>query len=479
MAARLVVEWTRSTVRLAIGHRQGPGFRLSSLRVQPIAAADGVAEAMRALLAAARLRVGEVIGVISREQVITRTVKFPSTDVTELAQMVELYAKGQLPYPREQLVMDWYVVDHQEGFSTVAIVACQRDVVDRHVSLLREAGLSPRLLTVSSWGLLGWYRQLRRAAAEPVLIVNIDDTRTDLVLLTARGIISTRSIGQGMQDWSGSGDVMEFLALETERSRTAIRKELTGSEARSVILTGLGPQGQWAEPLAARLGLPVEVVESVRPFSGRRLSLPPGASPVVSGGLACGTLRELLDLSPPELHAHAQRRRQVREVAAIGTLLLSLVVATTGVLALRVARERRVAVQLDEAVAAMEPAAKRLQQRSRSSQLVGSMLETRRRLARALADIFQQTPSTVTLQGVAFERARSEVGLRGHAESTQAVLDYLKQLGKVGGVGEVYLKYSTRRSTPAGERIDFEVVLREGARQAEAAGASPAGAGAS
>jgi len=100
----------------------------------------------------------------------------------ELAQMVELYAKAQLPYPREQTVVDFHVLARAEGFSTVAVIACQREVVNRYLGLLQDAGLPATLLTVSSWGVLGWYQQLLRRGTkvqEPALIEEPREVRPD------------------------------------------------------------------------------------------------------------------------------------------------------------------------------------------------------------------------------------------------------------------------------------------------------------
>ena len=124
MATRLVVEWTRATVRMAVASGSGTRGHVRAIRAQPIGPTGEVSEALRTLLNPLKIAGAEVIGVVSREQVITRVVKFPTMHVAELSQMVELYAKAQLPYLREQTVMDFHVVAQQDGFSTVAVVAC-------------------------------------------------------------------------------------------------------------------------------------------------------------------------------------------------------------------------------------------------------------------------------------------------------------------------------------------------------------------
>lgn len=461
MASQLVVEWTRNTVRLAVG--AGPKRGLQAIRSGPITASATV-EALRAQLKTMKTIPGDVIAVIPRELVLSRVVKFPSVEHAELAQMVELYAKAQLPYPREQTVMDFHVLSRVEGFSTVAVIACQREVIDRHLAVLQEAGLTPTLLTVSSWGVLGWYQQcLRRGikAQEPVLVVNVDETRTDLVLIDKSRILSSRSAGQGLQEWEASGEAATLLSFEVERSRAAIRNELPGTEVRSLLVTGLRASGPWEDQLTQRIGLPVTVVDSARPFPKTSGASDAPLSPVVVGGLACSELSTLLNLSPPEIRSQAHHRQRVSELTLVSLLLCAVLAVGAGLLSLQMARQRRVSSTIERLLADIEPRTKQIKERLQAIQLVSSVLDDRRRLAGMLSSIFRTTPATVALEAVTFERPKQELVLRGNAATNQAVLEYLKQLERVEGIADVRLKYSTRRTTSAGERTDFEVLLRQ------------------
>ncbi len=471
MASRVVVEWTRSSLRLVLAEGRGARWKIKGIHSQ---VTGDITEALKALLKkAARSGDAQVIGVVSREQVITRVVKFPTTQAAELAQMAELYAKAQLPYPREQLVMDSYVLSQEAGFSTVAIVACQRDLIDRQLAVLRGAGLSVDFLTVSSWGVLGWYRHLLARAGpnfrvgadkEPCLVLNIDDARTDLVLINQGRVLSSRSIGQGVQDWTLSlAEAGELLSLEVERSRAAIRKELPGTEVRSVLLTGLGPLPQWREQLAQRLSLPaaaVSVDQTLKEAGGGLMQ----SSPIVAAGLASSDSRELLNLSPAEVRVQVRHRQQVKELAIVSALALAAVALGSAVLAVRVFRQRQLIVQLDQLVARIEPDAKQVQERTRATQLVDSVLRDRGRFVSTLAGIFRSTPSGITLDALTFERSRKELVLRGSAPTTQEVLDFIKNLEQLDQVAGVDLRYSTRRSTPSGERTDFELMVRPAER---------------
>jgi hypothetical protein len=93
--------------------------------------------------------------------------------------------------------------------------------------------------------------------------------------------------------------------------------------------------------------------------------------------------------------------------------------------------------------------------------LVAGILEHRERLGRALAEVFASTPEAVSLEALTFERSRGELVVRGNAVTTVDVLAYIKQLEAIEGVEGVRLRYSTRRSTPDGDRTDFELVVTQ------------------
>lgn len=462
MSSRLVIEWTRTSLRAALAESKAGRWELRSVQARSLGPEADVAGALRALVQGLKRPPDETLGVTPREQVITRVVKFPSRDPRELAQMVELYAKAQLPYPREQTLVDFHVAAHVDGFSIVAIVAAPRDLVDRQLSVLRQAGLLPSILSVSSWGVLAWYQRLPRpeGLVEPCLVLNVDDSRADLVLIREGKVLSSRSVGQGAADWADAAEATELLSLEIERSRAAVRKELPGTEVGSILVTGLGTSAPWRAQLAERSGLACLVVEPGAPFRTRLAGLE-GISPVVVEGLACRAAGPSLNLSPPELLTEVRHRRQVRDLVMVGSLVAGVLVISSAVLAMQRVRHQRFASRLERTLSELEPEAKQVQAKTRVAGLVGSLFEDRRRLAAILTGIFRLLPPTITLDSLAFERARGELVVRGSADSTQTVLQTIRHLEQLDGVARIELDYTTRRAGPSGERTDFELMIRQ------------------
>ncbi len=460
MKGRLVIEWTRATLRMALAEL-GRKPKLKLFRTVPLGSQDLTAEALAQLYRALGVSVKTAVLVIPREQVITRGVRFPATQTSELAQMVELYARAQLPYAREQMILDFAVLEQKAGFSNVVIVACQRDVIDKPLALLKQIGLEVQCVTVTSWGVAEWFRHLPKQSElpEPTLIVHLDDARTDLVLVADKRLLSSRSIGQGTLDWADLDQVVELLAIEVDRSRASLRKELPDLDVQSVVLTGFGALNEWALPLNRRLGLPVQVVPSDLPFAPWKSAPDTGVSPVVAAAVAVGDLNRLLHLTPPELKGQVKSRHQLNELVLIGALTVTVISMAVGLIGMEVYRHQRVVNQLEQALSGLSPQAKSVQEKRRASSLVNGVISQRRHLAQTLSGIFQNLPEAMSLEALNYERSRQEWSLRGSAASTQTVLNYIAQLEQLPQVRAVRLKYSRQRQTLSGERIDFEVLV--------------------
>lgn len=460
---RVVVEWTRSSLRVAAADGPAGRLRVRTLHVEPLGMDTPVGRTLERLVKKLGLKGALAIGMIPRDQVISRLIKLPATQPEEVTKMVELYGKAQLPYPKEQAVVDHHVLDRREGFSTVAVVACRRDAIDRVVGPLKSAGLAVERLTVSSWGVLGWYAAQTRPAEliEPVLIVNRDEERVDLVLVAGERVLFSRSVGAGTRDGQEAAEGFEELAQELDRSLSTVRKELPGTEVRSFLVSGMEPLGPWAESIQRRFGLPVVHLRATQGVFWRPLIGDVPVSPIVVCGAACADAAQLLNLTPPELIVQARQRQRLRDAVLVGSLAFAAVALGAALLSLRVARQRQLAAHFEKIITELEPVTRQVKAKQSVVQLVSGVVWQRHQLAGLLAGILRLTPEAVSLEALTFEEGKRQLLLRGRAPSTEQILAYLKVLEQLDGVAEVRLQHSTRRSTPGGERADFELLIQQ------------------
>ena len=458
---RTVVDVTPGTIRVLQADGEGRAWKIRQVIVEPLQGQD--APARLAQLIRQHKIPRRVVAAFPREQAITRLMKFPTVDPVELATMFELSGKTQLPYPPEQALADFRVIDEQAGMSLVQVVSCRRDSVERSLALLRQAGLEPELVTLSSWGLLAWYLRLAEESPiqEPAAVVNIDGDRTDLVLIQQGRLIFSRSLSQGAQDWMEEQGISQ-LVQELERSIASLRKDVPGVEANTVVLTGIGPLEQWRGAFEERLRRPV-VTKPVQFASVTGPAARADVSIAVSLGLAMAERDWLVNLLPREVSQSQQQRYQVRELAISGALLLMALAMGAGLLSIHVGRQQRLAEETAALVRKLESTTKQTERKARDMKAIDGILTSRWQTAAMLAELLKRTPDPIRFESIGFERPRMELTVRGSAPTTREVLNYVRQLEESQQWKGVELRYSSRRSGAAGARTDFEIVMRRGA----------------
>ncbi len=201
-----------------------------------------LAEALKELFAehglGKRVRVG-----VANQRTVLRTLELPPvTDQKELAAAVSFQAQDQVPMPLGNAVLDFHalgIIDTPAGpRQKVVLVAAQRDMVERLLSAVRQAGLTAEGVDLSAFALI---RSLYRPEPEQtgrVLYLNVDGLSN---LAIAEGAVCrfTRVVGSGL----------EGMAVEL-----AERRGIALADARSRLLEG--------DLIAPPQPAPVPVVES-------------------------------------------------------------------------------------------------------------------------------------------------------------------------------------------------------------------------
>jgi type IV pilus assembly protein PilM len=162
----------------------------------------GLTEALRELFSssglARRVRVG-----VANQRTVLRTLELPPvTDRSELAAAVNFMAQEQVPMPLNNAVLDFHplgVVDTPAGpRQRVVLVAAQRDMIERLLGAVRNAGLTPAGVDLSAFALI---RSLYRSEPDQdgrVLYLNVDGL-TNLAIAEGTVCHFTRVVGSGLE----------------------------------------------------------------------------------------------------------------------------------------------------------------------------------------------------------------------------------------------------------------------------------------
>ena len=168
-----------------------------------------------------RVRIG-----VANQRVVVRVLELPPiSDAKELEVAVRFQAADQVPMPLDQAVLEHVVlgtVETPEGpRMRVLIVAARRDMIERLLKAVQDAGLRPEGVDLSAFAMI---RALGSASESPVLHLAVGGV-VNLAVAQGGQCVFTRVVGGGL----------EAMAIEL-----AERREITVEEARAQLQsTGL------------------------------------------------------------------------------------------------------------------------------------------------------------------------------------------------------------------------------------------------
>src|SRR5208282_3328352 len=144
---------------------------------------DALADVLRELFKESGLGKRVRLG-IANQRTVLRTLELPPvTDGKELAAAVQFQAQEQVPMPLSNAVLDFHplgIIDTPAGpRQRVVLVAAQRDMVERLLAAVNQAGLTAEGVDLSAFALIrSMYRPERAPEPEQergrVLYLNVD-----------------------------------------------------------------------------------------------------------------------------------------------------------------------------------------------------------------------------------------------------------------------------------------------------------------
>jgi type IV pilus assembly protein PilM len=132
---------------------------------------------------------------VSGGSVFTRFVKLPPLDADDIEQLVKFEAQQHIPFPLEEVVWDYEVVE-SNGEKEVVIVAIKADALEELNETVNEHGLDTLEVDAAPMALFNAFRAAYPQVQEPVLLVDIGAKSSDLIYIEGQRFY-TRSATTG------------------------------------------------------------------------------------------------------------------------------------------------------------------------------------------------------------------------------------------------------------------------------------------
>jgi type IV pilus assembly protein PilM len=234
------VDISSTAVKLLQLSRAGNRYRVEHYAVEPlppnavveknIVEVEAVGEAIKRALARSQTRARHAAAAVAGSAVITKVIPMPADlDGDELEAQVELEAANYVPYPIDEVNLDFEVLGPMPNTPDtvqVLLAASRSENVEIRASALELGGLTPKVMDVESFAIENAFTLLAEQLKTPkdglVALVDSGATMTTLyVLRNGRTLYSREQVFGGKQL---TDEVMRRYGLSYEEAGQAKRQ---------------------------------------------------------------------------------------------------------------------------------------------------------------------------------------------------------------------------------------------------------------
>lgn len=290
-AKRLVLDIGSSSIRLCELSQTKAGFQLNKYYQREVLCDPAEDEekkrqarvaAIKALIKEARVRTRKTILSVPGRSVFTRARTLPPVPEYKVSQIVGYEIRQQIPFPLEQIALDYQILNRTEsGSYDVMMAAIKVDVVEKHLEVLKETKSAIDVVDVSPFAAYNWLKHTGEFGTdgECVALLDLGAGTTEIVIERGNQFRFTRPLNMGGNDITAAlKTALNSTFAEAEKFKRERAFAPTGDPARD------GKMGEVLNPVLSRL-----VGEISRSFGYFR-SLPGGGMVdrvIVTGGGAC------------------------------------------------------------------------------------------------------------------------------------------------------------------------------------------------
>ncbi len=425
----------------------------SSLKEYPASDNTAAAQALQQILKEHNIKPKNPILSIPRQYVTTKNLRLPSQDPREIYEMSGFQAVKQIPYPKEDIVYDSYLLGvDPDGYSKVMLTICHRDVIEGPIAILKDCGLAPSSVTLSSFGLLNWFNSKgdlrKRSEAAPIILVECDTDSSDIAVVHKGKLIYTRGLTFGSNEAEGYA---ERLAEEINKTLPGYEKETEAGRPAEALFTGDITEPERSKSvLEASLNMRVECLGS---FEGG-----PQASYSSVLGAALGLASfgsEGVDLLPKELKVIREVKTRKKELTVSAVLLVAVITALSFVVWNKVHQKEATLKTLEARLREITPEAQEIEKMRLASGVIKSQLDKKSEALDVLNELHKIVPPQIYLSIYNYDEDKVE--LKGTTGVLSDVFRLVTILENSPYFQNVQVRYATKRKIGEQEFVDFEI----------------------
>lgn len=144
-----------------------------------------VSQALREVFHQSRISLHRAVIAIAGQAVIVRHIKMPIMSDEELANAIRWEAERYIPFPVDEVSLDFEVIqrDLDQGELEVMLVCAHNNIVDSHLEVLKEVGVTPIALDIQPFALMRTFGIGATQSQASVALLDIGAGTSDLTIV--------------------------------------------------------------------------------------------------------------------------------------------------------------------------------------------------------------------------------------------------------------------------------------------------------
>lgn len=412
--------------------------------------------------------------VISRRFFTVRNLKLPSLNEIEISSMVELQASKQLPYPSEDLIYDFCIIEQtRDGYSTVLLAMAHRNIIMKYISILEDASMCPDQVVISSEGLTGWLLAQKNLplhmdiSRSNFALVDIDSSFAEMVMYENGTLRLTRSFAYRSPNSPDQKDWFSRLLGEIQTTLYLFKKE-TSNSISSILLTGVEEKALTLKnAITDEIG--IKDVGYIHPLRIVTVDYKGGLAGYFDQtkdvsfssvlGVALGQQSLTLNFLPKEIVFQKRSRLYKRHFIRMGIVIFGIIFVIGLIGVTNFVYKSKQVKHISERLNVIKPQVRSLTKMKQIIDIVSSGIQMEGSSVDILREVYRVIPSNISLTVLDLDVSK-DILIRGMADGLPLVLKFVNLLDKSVYFEEVTMKYASKRSVKGKIVIDFEIKAR-------------------
>ncbi len=180
-------------------------------------------QALRALFPEQAASGYKVVASFPGRYVSSRILSMPFSDKKKIEQTLPFELEGLIPFPIEDVVIDYQVLETNSSGSKVLAICAHKGTLDAHLKIYKTSGIDPQVLIPPSVSLANLSKLIQGESPEPILIIDVGDTETALSLVSHGRLTFCRTLMIGSS--SLATQLEHTLGISHERAQELLEHE--------------------------------------------------------------------------------------------------------------------------------------------------------------------------------------------------------------------------------------------------------------